>query len=75
MPTMASQRRERTGVLIIRAWMDGEPPAIRMRITHTLDVAARDETSEVAASVDEACTIVRRWLDELQRRDGFVTGS
>lgn len=69
---MGTVPSERTGVLVIRAWIDGEPPSLRLRITRTADVAARDEESTVTASVDEACTVVRRWLEEFAPA---VTGS
>jgi hypothetical protein len=52
-------------VLVIRGWIEGEPPSLRLRITQTLDVAARDEKSTVTADVDEACAVVRRWLEAL----------
>ena len=71
MAVMASPPGERTAVLVIRAWIEGEPPTLRMRITRTLDVDARDEATEATASIDEACAIVRRWLEQLQ---GPVTG-
>jgi hypothetical protein len=68
---MASPPGERTAVLVIRAWIEGEePPTLRMRVTRTFDVTAADETTEATASIDEACAIVRRWLKQLQ---GLVT--
>jgi hypothetical protein len=68
---MASSPGERTAVLVIRAWIEGEPPTLRLRITRTLDLSASDEHTEATASVDEAMTIVCRWLQQLQPR---VTG-
>jgi hypothetical protein len=66
MAVMASPAGERTAVLVIRAWIEGEPPTLRMRITRTFDVTAADESSEATASVEEALAIVRRWLEQLQ---------
>lgn len=66
---MATLPSERTGVLVIRAWIEGEPASLRLRITRTLDISSRDEEATAAASIDEACAVVRRWLDD------FVTGS
>jgi hypothetical protein len=72
MAVMAAPPGERTAVLVIRAWIEGEPPTLRMRITRTSDVTARNDTTEATGSVDEACVIVRRWLEQLQ---GPVTGA
>lgn len=69
---MGTVPSERTGVLVIRAWINGQPPSLRLRITRTADLAARDEESTVTASVDEACAVVRRWLEEFAHA---VTGS
>ena len=63
---MASPFGERTAVLVIRAWIEGEPPTLRMRITRTFDVTAAGESSGATASVEEALAIVRRWLEQLQ---------
>ena len=62
-------------MLVIRAWIEGEPSTLRMRITRTLDVTVREDKSDAAANVEEACAIVRRWLEELQAGDGIVTES
>ena len=65
---MATVRAERTGVLVIRAWVEGDPPTLRLRITQTDDIAARREESAVAASIDEAIEIARRWLEDFAAR-------
>jgi hypothetical protein len=64
---------ERTGVLIIRAWVEGDPPTLRLRITRTDDLTAGDEESTVTASVEEAVDVVRRWLEGFARGDEVVT--
>jgi hypothetical protein len=69
-PTTSS---ERTGVLIIRAWVEGDPPTLRLRITRTDDLTAGDEESTVTASVEEAVDVVRRWLEGFARGDEVVT--
>jgi hypothetical protein len=69
-PTISS---ERTGVLIIRAWVEGDPPTLRLRITRTDDLTASDEESTVTASVEEAVDVVRRWLEGFARGDEVVT--
>jgi hypothetical protein len=70
---VASVPPERTGVLVLRAWLEDEPPRLRIRITRVPDVSVRAQDSLAAASIEEACTVVRRWLEAFVR-DGFVTG-
>lgn len=56
---------ERTGVLVIRAWLEDEDGAkpLRARITSTLDVSAPRATDTVgAASEAEIVSAVRAWL-------------
>jgi hypothetical protein len=55
---------ERTGVLVIRAWIEenGET-RLRVRITRTLDVGRREEISTVAATPEEVTGAVAEWLD------------
>jgi len=55
----------RVGVIVIRVWLEKRAaPALRARITRTVDLAAHDETVTVAASADEICAQVRTWLDD-----------
>jgi hypothetical protein len=68
---VATLPAERTGVLVIRAWIEGDPPGVRMRITCAPDISRGQEDSTSAASIDEACAIVRRWLEAF----AAVTGS
>jgi hypothetical protein len=55
---------ERTGVLVIRAWIEsgGENAALRARITSTLDVTERGEVSTVASSPEAITEAVAGWL-------------
>jgi hypothetical protein len=61
---VASPQADRTGALAIRAWTEGEPKSLRVRITRTLDVSRRESESTAAASIDDVCAVVRRWLEE-----------
>ena len=64
--------RERTAVLVIRAWLEEQdgPRGLRARITSTPDaVAARPTATFVAASETEIVNVVRTWLR------GFTDGS
>lgn len=65
---MAASADERTGVLVVRVWMNqgertDDPPRLRARITRTLDVAAEEELISTAGSTEEVCETVRAWLD------------
>ena len=56
---------ERTALLVIRAWIEGNgEPHLRARITHTLDLGQRKETSRLAATRDEVAAAVVEWLDD-----------
>ena len=65
---VAAPVRERVGVLVIRAWNEGEPEPVRLRITSTLDLEREEELSSATTSIDEACEIVCSWLEEFVRR-------
>lgn len=65
---MATPVRERVGVLVIRAWKEGEPPTIRLRITSRLDLEGDGEQTVAASAVDDACAVVRGWLEEFAGR-------
>ena len=55
---------ERVAVAVIRAWMDAEArESLKIRITTARDVAERSRTIGVAADIDDACAIVRSWLE------------
>jgi hypothetical protein len=66
--------RERTGVLVLRAWIEGDPPQLKARITQTIDVATREPVSTTASTPEQIFTAVRRWLEEFQARPTSVTG-
>jgi hypothetical protein len=58
----------RTGVLVVRAWLEGERPGtLRARITSTLDLSRRDVAVSAASSAEEIQRAVRAWLDEFSR--------
>lgn len=64
------------GVIILRAWSEGAAGSIRIRVTQTLDVTARQQRSDVTATPEEALRMVRAWLDafeELSDRPDAVT--
>ena len=59
--------RTRTGVLVLRAWVEGDGGrSLRVRVTRTIHGDTRELVSSAAATVDGACAIVRAWLEELE---------
>jgi hypothetical protein len=61
------EAQERTGVLVIRAWLEkgAENDALRARITSTSDVGQAAPIEAVSTSESEIVAIVRAWLQEL----------
>ena len=57
---------ERSGVLVVRAWVEGGTPAgLRARITQSRDLASTEQLVTAAATVDEILATVRAWLNAL----------
>jgi hypothetical protein len=53
-----------TGVMVLRAWVEsGQSEALRVRVFRIVDRG--DPSSVTVTTVDEACDIVRAWLQEL----------
>jgi hypothetical protein len=55
---------KRTGVLVIRAWLEdgSEQDALRVRITETLDISTADRVERAAASGEDVLKTVGDWL-------------
>jgi hypothetical protein len=63
---MGTSSQERTGVLILRAWAEGnEEDGLRVRIIRSIQGDTTEPVSKAAATVDDVCTVVRSWLEEL----------
>jgi hypothetical protein len=65
---VAADHPERTGALVVRAWVEPgrESDDLRARITYRADVAAaEDETVRVVSSREQILDTVTDWLDEL----------
>lgn len=55
---------ERRGVLLLRAWVEGEPPlGLRVRIIRLHGEG--EPSSTVTSTVDATCALVQSWLNEL----------
>jgi hypothetical protein len=62
---MASMR-ERSGVLVVRAWVEGgTPEGLRARITQSRDLTSTEQLVTTTAHVDEILSTIRAWLDAL----------
>jgi hypothetical protein len=60
---MAAENLDRTGVLVIRIWVErASPLELRARVTHTTDVARRVGESSVASTTAEISDMVQTWL-------------
>jgi hypothetical protein len=54
---------ERTGVLVVRIWIESASGPLRARVTRTLDVEGGEETSQVAATAEQILRLVRDWIE------------
>lgn len=74
---MAPAAHDRTGVLILRIWIEAHPEkGLRARITETVDIVEGKQRTLAAASVREIVAIVCDWLERFERGgDADVTGS
>jgi hypothetical protein len=53
---------DRTGVMVVRIWIEGSGDSIRARLTETLDIVSSKESSRVVASEEEIIEGVRQWV-------------
>jgi hypothetical protein len=71
---VGDRQPERTAVLVIRLWVEGEPAAgLRARVTQTLDVTKAEQVSTVTASKQEIHEIVDRWFESFLATSGVST--
>ena len=62
---------ERTGVLIIRAWVEaGSSDPLRVQIRIVDDVSTHDERRVALVRPDAVCAAVMEWLEELTAETG-----
>jgi hypothetical protein len=55
----------RVAVAVLRAWNEERSDVpLRIRVTRRQDVTSPDEESTVVSSVEDACALVREWLEE-----------
>jgi hypothetical protein len=64
---MEAADEERTGVLVLRAWVEPDDEArLRVRVTRTIRGCTAEPVSSASATVEGVCAIVRDWLEELR---------
>lgn len=50
---------DRTGVIVVRIWLEQQHGSLRARITQTLDVTTHEQVSRGAATLEQILAIVR----------------
>jgi len=62
---MKAQSPDRTGLLILRLWIEGNArEGFRARITQTLDSAGTERAVAMAGTPGAVYTVVQNWVDE-----------
>jgi transposase-like protein len=61
--------RERTGVLVLRVWIEAGSEEFRARITAESELGAGERVTAVAGSLDEILEFIRRWVDDFISAD------
>jgi hypothetical protein len=68
---MSNQCSDRTGILIVRLWIEGNArEGLRARITHSLDSTSRDQAMATAADPEDIYAVVRTWVEAFVDQDG-----
>jgi hypothetical protein len=61
---MADPAQQRTGLLVIRVWIEGDPgTGLRCRITRSLDLSSPEQVVTATTSIDEVLATARAWLE------------
>jgi hypothetical protein len=64
MAAMTTPRPGRTGVLIIRLWVeDSRGQNVRARIIQSMDITAEEPVATSASTVEDIVRKVREWMD------------
>ena len=70
---MRASDRQRSGVVVVRVWVEYAGDKLRAQIVEVDDVDEKDEVTRPASGIDEICRIVREFLVRFGR-DTKVTG-
>jgi hypothetical protein len=60
---MGSLRPRPVAVVVLRLWQDERTAALRIDLTHTLDVSREQIERSTVTEVDAACELIRGWVD------------
>lgn len=72
---MGTQYSDRTGILIVRLWIEGDArEGFRARITQTLDSTCDEQATATAASPQDIYAVVRTWVEAFIDREPPVLG-
>lgn len=53
----------RTGVMVVRIWIESSDGSLRARLTETLDITTHEDTARAASTLEEIVEIVRTWVE------------
>ena len=63
---MKKTMSDSSGVLIVHLWVEeSHPEGLRARITQMLSSSNAEQSIPVAASADDICAVVKRWVEDL----------
>jgi antitoxin component HigA of HigAB toxin-antitoxin module len=61
---MKTPSSDRTGILIVRLWLEGNArDGFRARITQTLDSAGPEQAMATAANPEDVYAVVKTWVE------------
>ena len=73
---MRSQPTDRTGVLIVRLWIEANARGgFRARITQKLDSTCKEQTMATAADPEDLYAVVRTWVEAFVDQERLVVRS
>lgn len=62
----SSRPEDAFGVAVVRAWIErGPPQVLKVRVSTAPDLGSAPKTVGVTSSIDEACALIRDWLDRM----------
>jgi hypothetical protein len=66
---------ERTGVLVLRVWIEAGTDEFRARITADDELGSGERVTAVAATMEEILEFIRSWVHEFVERGPSRTSS
>ncbi len=65
---------QRTGVIVVRVWLDEPTGAFRARVTESIDLERDGQRTSAVATPDGAIELVRSFLEAFAREEGDSFG-